>query len=86
MIVDNETAIRKGLIHCIRWESLGCTIAAQAEDGIDALEQLESVKPDIIISDIRMPGMDGLKLAETVYLRFPWIKVIMLSGPFSIRL
>ena len=37
MIVDNEAAIRKGLAHCIRWENLDCTVAAQAEDGFDAL-------------------------------------------------
>ena len=80
MIVDNETSIRKGLIHCIRWQSLDCVIAAQAEDGIDALEQIKSVRPDIIISDIRMPGMDGLELAETVHIRYPGIKVIILTG------
>lgn len=80
MIIDNEAAIRKGLIHCIRWESLGCTIAAQAEDGIDALEQLPAVQPDIIISDIRMPGMNGLELAREIRAQYPWIKVIILTG------
>ncbi|MGL6202165.1 MAG: response regulator [Lachnospiraceae bacterium] len=80
MIVDNETAIRKGLIHCIRWENLDCIITAQAEDGIDALEQLPSVKPDIVISDIRMPGMDGLELAREIREHYPRIKVIILTG------
>lgn len=80
MIVDNESAIRKGLIHCIHWKDLDCVIAAQAEDGIDALEQILSVQPDIIISDIRMPGMDGLELAHTLHLQYPWIKVIILTG------
>lgn len=80
MIVDNEASIRKGLIHCIRWASLDCEIAAQAEDGIDALEQIKVIKPDIIISDIRMPGMDGLELAETIHTDYPWIKVIILTG------
>ncbi len=64
MIVDNEATIRKGLVHCIRWEDLGCVVAAQAADGIDALEQLPLVRPDILISDIRMPGMDGLETAR----------------------
>lgn len=64
MIVDNEATIRKGLVHCIRWEDLGCVVAAQATDGIDALEQLPLVRPDILISDIRMPGMDGLETAR----------------------
>lgn len=80
MIVDNEAAIRKGLIHCIHWEDLGCQIAAQADDGVAALEQIVSAAPDIIISDIRMPGMDGLELAQAVSERYPHIKVIILTG------
>ena len=80
MIVDNEAAIRKGLIHCIHWEELGCQIAAQAEDGVAALEQIASASPDIIIRDIRMPGMDGLELAQAVSERYPHIKVIILTG------
>lgn len=80
MIVDNESAIRKGLIHCIRWETLGCVVAAQAVDGIDALEQVPTIQPDIIISDIRMPGMDGLELARCINERYPHIKVIILTG------
>lgn len=80
MIVDNEAAIRKGLVHCIRWEALGCTVAAQAVDGVDALEQLPAVQPDIIISDIRMPGMDGLALAHRVSVDYPRSKVIILTG------
>ena len=70
MLVDNEAAIRKGLAHGIRWESLGCTVVAQAEDGEDALAQIPQVLPDIVISDIRMPGMDGLSLAGELYRRW----------------
>lgn len=80
MLVDNEAAIRKGLAHGIRWESLGCTVVAQAEDGEDALAQISRVLPDIVISDIRMPGMDGLTLAGELYRRWPHIKTIILTG------
>lgn len=80
MIVDNEAAIRKGLIHCIHWENLDCRITAQAEDGVAALEQIASAAPDIVISDIRMPGMDGMELAQVISERHPHIKVIILTG------
>jgi len=80
MIVDNEEAIRRGLAHCIRWENLGCLMAGQAEDGIDALEQIPIVDPDIIITDIRMPGMDGLELAKYLCRDYPGIKIILLTG------
>lgn len=80
MIVDNESAIRKGLIHCIRWDTLDCMIIAQAEDGVDALEQVPKVRPDIVISDIRMPEMDGLALAQNLHIQYPHIKVIILTG------
>lgn len=80
MLVDNEAAIRKGLAHGIRWENLGCTVVAQAEDGEDALAQIPKVLPDIVISDIRMPGMDGLSLAGELHRRWPHIKTIILTG------
>ena len=76
MIVDNESAIRKGLVHCIHWGDLGCRIAAQADDGMMALEQIPVIQPNIVISDIRMPGMDGLELAEIIARDHPGIKVI----------
>ena len=80
MIVDNESAIRKGLVHCIHWGDLGCEIAAQADDGMMALEQIPVIQPNIVISDIRMPGMDGLELAEIIARDYPGIKVIILTG------
>ena len=80
MIVDNESAIRKGLVHCIHWGDLGCEIAAQADDGMMALEQIPVIQPNIVISDIRMPGMDGLELAEIIARDHPGIKVIILTG------
>ena len=80
MIVDNESAIRKGLVHCIHWGDLGCEIAAQADDGMMALEQIPVIQPNIVISDIRMPGMDGLELAEIIARDHPGIKAIILTG------
>lgn len=76
----DPSAIRKGLVHCIHWGDLGCEIAAQADDGMMALEQIPVIQPNIVISDIRMPGMDGLELAEIIARDHPGIKVIILTG------
>lgn len=80
LIVDNEAAIRRGLVQMMDWEAAGCAIVGQAVDGIDALEQIAALRPDIVISDIRMPGMDGLKLAEELHKRDAGIQVIILTG------
>lgn len=80
MIVDNEASIRKGLAACVPWEDLGCRLAAQAGDGIEALEMLAQNRVDIVVSDIRMPGMDGLALAESIARQYPETRVILLTG------
>ena len=83
MIVEDEPALRKALINVINWESLNCSIAYETEDGIDALEKLSDVNPDIIITNARTPdieGMDGMSLAKRIYEdRLP-VKVILLTG------
>lgn len=80
MIVEDEQIIRHGLIQTIPWESLGFTVTAEAADGKKALRQLEQDLPDVILTDIRMPIMDGLKLMSEVNDRFPQIKIVVLSG------
>lgn len=80
LIVDNEAVIRHGLMHCIDWNALGCEVAAEVRDGTEAFECIPDVQPDIIISDIRMPGMDGMQLAERVSVTYPNIKIIILTG------
>ena len=80
MIVDDESAIRKGLERCIDWEALGCNIFAEASDGIEALEQITPDSyPDVVITDIRMSGMYGLELCERLARDYPQIKIILLT-------
>ena len=68
MLVDNEPIIPKGLMKLIDWRSCDCQISAVARDGIDAVRQIREQAPDILITDIRMPFMDGLELAKAVRL------------------
>jgi len=80
MIVDDEPIICNGLANFIDWNSIDCEILHEAENGIEATELIKEAKPDIIISDIKMPGMDGLELSKFVYENYPQIKVIILTG------
>ena len=80
LIVDDEQRIRNGMANGIPWSDWGFEIAGLAENGIEALKMVESVKPDVVISDIKMPGMDGIGLMKELHKTHPKIKVIILSG------
>lgn len=64
LIVEDETLLRKGLIHTFDWTSVGCIVIGEAEDGISGLNLIEALDPDIVITDIRMPAMDGLEMLK----------------------
>ncbi len=79
-IVDDEMIVREGLRSKIDWEHSSFTFAGEAGDGEIALSMIQDIKPDILITDICMPFMDGLELARTVKKLQPWIRIIILSG------
>lgn len=79
IVVDDEMLIRVGVKSCIEWEKHGFEIVGQAEDGMQALELVEKTSPDIILTDIKMPNMDGLELIKAVREKYPGIKAIILS-------
>ena len=64
VLVDDERVVIRGLRETINWKSLGIEVVADCNDGLQGLETIHELKPDIVISDIRMPKMDGLQLAE----------------------
>ncbi len=80
LLVDDEEEIRKGIINKIKWEELGFCVVGEAENGMEALDIIDKTMPDIVFTDIKMPFMDGIKLAENIKYRFPTTKVIILSG------
>ncbi len=79
MIVDDETEIREGLLS-IDFHLLGIGRVKACENGLSALEALENESFDIVISDIRMPFLDGLALSQQIAKKYPEVKVIILSG------
>lgn len=78
MLVDDEEDVREGVVQEIDWAAIGLEVVGTAENGREALELAERLLPDIIVTDINMPFMDGLKLSELVREKFPATKIIIL--------
>jgi two-component system response regulator YesN len=80
LLVDDEEHTRMGIKNVIDWEAHDIEICAEARDGIEALEQIEKFNPEILLTDIRMPEMDGLQLIEKASVKYPTLKFIIMSG------
>lgn len=80
LIVDDELRIRTGLAEEINWIDLGFEQVYVAENGIEAVELCETYQPEIVITDIRMPGIDGLELSRQVVELYQPVEIIILSG------
>lgn len=78
--VDDEIVIRENIRSCIDWEKEGFDYCGDAPDGEYALPLIEEHKPDILITDIKMPFMNGLELSAIVRKRLPDTKIVLLSG------
>lgn len=80
MLVDDEEEVRKAIIRKMDWEQLGFIMVGDAENGEDALEKIEQMEPDVVMTDIRMPYMDGLTLTARIREKYPSIKILIFSG------
>ncbi len=80
LIADDEENVRDGLKDAVDWDSLGFEICGEATNGIEALEKVELLKPELIITDIRMPGMDGLQMIREFKERGHACRIIILTG------
>ncbi len=80
LIIDDEYQIREGISKNIRWEEHGIRICGTASSAVEALDLFNDRIPDIIITDIKMPGMDGLEFIELMNEKYPNVKVILISG------
>lgn len=80
ILVDDETFIIKSMLNSIPWESLNVKVVGTFSNSIDALEFIKTHPVDLIITDIRMPGLSGLDLCDYVFNHFPHIQLIIISG------
>jgi DNA-binding NarL/FixJ family response regulator len=78
MIVDDEPLLRRVLRRLL--ERQGTTVCAEAADGFEAVTVAAAVKPDIILMDLRMPGLDGLQATKQITALLPGVSVIMTTA------
>ena len=79
-LVEDEVVVRESIRDNVPWAGSGFQLAGEAADGEMALPLIQDIKPDILITDIKMPFMDGLELARIVRRNLPWVKIIIISG------
>ncbi len=79
-LVEDEIVVREGIRKNIHWEQYGFIYAGDASDGELALPLIRQIKPDLIITDIKMPFMDGLELIKLVREELPRTKIVIISG------
>lgn len=80
LIVEDETTIRSGLVRHLSWAELGVDEVRAAESAEEAFSILENYRPDLVLSDIRMPGMDGIQMATAIRERFPDTQIAFITG------
>lgn len=80
MIIDDEDNTREGIAERISWDKIGISQIEQADDGVNALKKALDFKPDIILTDVRMPRMDGIELSFKLREVFPECVIIFMSG------
>ena len=78
--VEDEAITREGIRDNVDWQASGFEFCGEAPDGEMALPLIRTVRPDVLITDIKMPFMDGLQLSKIMRERMPWVKIIILSG------
>lgn len=79
-LADDERLIREGLANTIPWRSMGLQLIGTAADGKEAWLAISENQPDIVLTDIRMPFMDGLELIQKIKERFPDCRIVIITG------
>lgn len=80
LLVDDEEDVREGLLREMDWENCGFQVIGTAENGREAIDMMERYRPDVVVTDIQMPFMNGLQLAEWIRRTEPATKIVILTG------
>ena len=80
VVLDDEEKVCRLILQLVDWEKLGMTVAGTAHNGVDGLDLIQKVRPDLVITDIRMPGMDGLELIGRIRGLLDGVDFIIISG------
>ena len=80
LLADDEEEIRTGISRKIDWASLGFALVGEAGNGEEALELAEQLRPDVVLTDIKMPFMDGLELCRRLRISLPGARLVVFSG------
>lgn len=80
LLVDDEIMIREGFKRLFDWEGHDCQVVGEAADGMEAMAQIDALVPDIVIMDINIPIMNGLKVIQLSRIKHPDIAFVIVSG------
>ena len=80
LLVDDEEEVTQIIAKKVKWNELGCSVVGHANNGLKALEMLEEIQPDVVMTDIRMPYMDGLELCGQIREKYPATKLVLFTG------
>lgn len=80
LLVDDEEEVIQVIMKKINWEELGFSVIGYANNGVKAMELVEEYQPDIVMTDIKMPYMDGMELSKRIKTEFPACKILIFTG------
>ncbi|THF82155.1 response regulator [Cohnella fermenti] len=80
VVIDDKPLILQSIVRTVNWESLNCEVVGQALDGVEGKRAIAELRPDLLITDIKIPGINGLELAECMHRELPLSKTILITG------
>ena len=86
LLVDDEEEVTQVIERKIDWAKLGFCVIGHANNGLKALEMIEEFQPDVVMTDIRMPYMDGMQLCGEIKSRYPTTKILLLPALMNLNM